>query len=128
MSSLLVSLVLAGCLMSLAGLPLLAGFVAKYSIIDAALESAARDKTYHWMYLLAGAGILSMISLFFKFSKLAISLFKKSENVPAPVTIPFPLKLTFAITGAGLLFFGFFPDRLLRLAAQIPQAFGFITE
>lgn len=127
-SSLLISIILAGYLMSLAGLPLLAGFVAKYSIIDAALESAARDKTYHWMYLLAGAGVLSMIAILFKFSKLSISLFKKSENTPVPISIPFPLLLTFAITGAGLLFFGIFPDRLLRLAAQIPQAFGFITK
>ncbi|HEX2897459.1 MAG TPA: proton-conducting transporter membrane subunit [candidate division Zixibacteria bacterium] len=127
-SSLLVASLLATYLMSLAGLPVLAGFVAKYSIIDAALEAAARDKTYHWMYLLAGAGVFSAIIVFFKFSKLSLSMFKKSENAANPLRIPFPLMLTFAITSAGLLFFGIFPDRLLKLAEQIPQAFGFMTE
>ncbi len=127
-SSLLVSVVMAAYLMSLAGLPVLAGFVAKYSIIDAALETAAFDKVYHWLYLLTGAGIISAVIIFFKLSKLSLSMFRKSETAAVPLNMPIPLMLVFAITSAGTLFFGIFPDRLLQLAAQIPQAFGFMAE
>jgi len=115
-------------LMSLAGLPILAGFVAKFSVIDAALETAAVDKLYHWMYLLAGAGIVCAAIMLFKFVKFSIALFGRTEKSPLPIQFPAPLIAVFAITALATLFFGIFPDALLSLASQIPQAFGFIIE
>lgn len=127
-SSLLVSILLVVYVMSIAGLPLLAGFVAKYTTIDAALETASKDKLYHWLYLLIGAVVFSSAVIFFRFTQLCISLFGKPDRPPVVIPIPFPIKMVLAVTAIGTLLFGIFPGKLLSFAAQLPQAFGFMIE
>ncbi len=127
-SSLPLAMLMAVYLMSLAGLPLLAGFVAKYSVINAALEVVAVDRTYQWMYLPAGAGIVCAAMMIFKFAQVAMSLFKRTEKPMLPIHFPAPIIAVFAITALATLFLGIFPDTLLALAARIPAAFGFMME
>jgi len=127
-SSLPLAILMTVYLMSLAGLPLLAGFVAKYSVIDAALEMAGSDRLYYWMYLLAGAGIVSAALMFFKFAKFSAALFGRTERPALTLQFPPAIIAVFAFTALGTLFFGIYPDPLLTLAGRIPQAFGFIIE
>ncbi len=127
-SSFPLAMLLSIFLMSLAGLPLLAGFVAKFSVIEAALDMAGLDKLYHWMYLLAGAGIICTAVALVKLGKIVFSLFAQTEQLPIAIQIPLPLKIVLAVTALGTLLFGIYPDPLLLLAARIPQAFGFIIE
>jgi len=127
-SSLPLAILFSIYLMSLAGFPLLAGFVAKFSVISAALEMAGLDKSYHWMYLLAGAGIICAALALIKLGKMVLSLFARTEQPPLAVQISPLLKIVLAVTAMGTILFGVFPDPLLALAARIPEAFGFIIE
>ncbi len=112
-------------LLSLAGLPLLAGFVAKFSVITAALEMAGTDQAFHWMYLLAGAGIVCAVITLAQTGKIVLSLFVKTEQPAVVFRIPAVLKLVLAVTALGTFFLGIYPDPILSLAAHISEAFGF---
>ncbi|MGH8015066.1 MAG: NADH-quinone oxidoreductase subunit N, partial [Candidatus Zixiibacteriota bacterium] len=127
-SSKLLAILLVIFLMSLAGLPMLSGFVGKFSVLEAALERAGADRTYHWMYLVVGAAMFNIIVSFVKYSRVSLSLFQTVEHPLPSISIPAPLYL---ILGAALLVtitFGIYPDPLLSFASRIPEAFGFVVE
>ena len=127
-SSLPIAIIFSVFLMSLAGLPLLVGFVAKFSIIEAALEMAGLDKSFHWMYILAGAGIVCAVISLIKLGRIAFSLFARTERPQIGLKFPLPVKFVLAVTALGTILFGVYPDPLLALAARLSAAFGFIIE
>lgn len=127
-SSKMLSVTLAIFLMSLAGLPLTIGFVAKFSVIEAALSMATVDKMYHWMFILAATATISAVVTFIKFTKITLSLFAKTENAPISVKTPFPVMIVLVITVLATILFGILPEPLLAYAAKISQAFGFMLE
>jgi NADH-quinone oxidoreductase subunit N len=127
-SSKTLALTLTTYLMSLAGLPLLSGFVAKYSIIESALERADSSRDYHWLFLLIGAALISTVFVFIRFLKISVSLYRTAETPPVSLKITMATKVLFAITLVATLYFGIIPDWLFTFVSGIPSAFGFIIE
>ena len=114
--------------LSLGGLPLTAGFVAKFVIFEAAFSMANTDFQYYWMYILAGIGVLCAALLFFYFIAIVFSMFKESSQDTAAVRLS-PVFLTvLTLTAAATLFFGVLPDSLLDFSLEISRSFGFIVE
>ncbi len=114
--------------LSLGGLPLTAGFVARYVIFEAAFSMANTDFQYYWMFILAGLGVLCAAILFFYFVAIVFSMFKGSSQDTAAVRLS-PVFLTvLTLTAAATLLFGVFPDSLLDFSLEISRSFGFIVE
>ena len=115
-------------LLSLGGLPLTAGFVAKFVMFEAAFSMAQTDIVYYWMYILAGIGLLCAAMLFFYFVSVVFSMFKASSQEVARVRLSPAYLVVLTLTGAATMFFGILPDSLLDFSLEISRFFGFIAE
>jgi NADH-quinone oxidoreductase subunit N len=116
---------LAGCmaifLLSLAGIPPLAGFFGKFYLFSVALR-AGGDQGLLWLVVLALLG--SFVSLYYY----VIVLKAIFVDEPLPATRSSPVhpsyllqQITVALLAAGILFFGILPDILAaRILAAVP--------
>lgn len=96
------ALVLMVCLLSLAGIPPLAGFLAK-----AYLFAAGLDRGYYW---LVTVGILtSIVSVYYYLVVLKHAYIVKSYD-PSPVPVSFPAKVGLWVTLIGVVGLGIFPS------------------
>ena len=99
--------------LSLAGIPPLAGFFGKFFIFIAALESSTRDATpgLLWVVVLAIAG--SAVSLYY-YLQILKQVFVIEEGSVAPVVATGIQRLTISLLAAGVILFGCFPNTLLQ--------------
>jgi NADH-quinone oxidoreductase subunit N len=99
-------------LLSLAGIPLTAGFIAKFYVIAAGASSA------RWALVLVLA-ITSGIGLYY-YLRVVVALYSQPERlVPAEPSLgPVP-RLLLAVLTSLLLWFGVFPGALLRLIRDV---------
>lgn len=102
-------------LLSLAGIPLTAGFVGKFYVLAAGAGAAL------WAALLVlVAG--SAVGLFY-YLRVVVVLFQGAEAATQPDT-PAPTGAVLAVLSAAILWFGFFPGRLAGLVASLASALG----
>jgi len=93
-------------MLSLAGIPPMAGFFAKYYIFTAALQQG-----YTWLVLIAVLG--SLIGVYYYF-RIIISVFQtEQEGVEIPISSS--TKIFLLLTGLAVLLIGVFPDFFARL-------------
>jgi NADH-quinone oxidoreductase subunit N len=93
-------------MLSLAGIPPLAGFFAKYYIFTAALQQG-----YTWLVIIAVAG--SLIGVYYYF-RILIALFKgETEGVFVPMTAPY--KAVLLIVSIAALVLGIMPELIAGL-------------
>ena len=95
------------CILSLAGIPPLAGFMAKYYIFSAAIQA---DK----IVLVVIALINSIIALYYYLRVIVALYFSKAESdeVELPSYVSFGSKLAISFAVLGLIYLGLFSDRL----------------
>lgn len=111
----MLSAVMTVCLLSLAGVPPLAGFAGKFYLFSGAIQSG-----YLW---LAFVGLLmSMISVYYYLTVAKAMYIGVGEN-EATVTVPIPARLAMWVCLAGTLFIGLYPAPLSRMAEV---AIGFL--
>lgn len=93
-------------LLSLAGIPVTAGFFAKYYIFTSAMESG-----YIWLVIVAV--IASLVGVYYYF-RIIINMFFKESADSNPVTLEASHKLLLIITCLLILALGLFPDLITR--------------
>jgi NADH-quinone oxidoreductase subunit N len=93
-------------LLSLAGIPPLAGFFAKYSILARAVEA-------HYIPLVILGVIASLVGVYYYFRVIIVMFSQEPEGNPMP--IPPSLKLILGIITAVIFVLGLFPDRMIQL-------------
>jgi NADH-quinone oxidoreductase subunit N len=108
---------LAGCLfvfiLSLAGIPPLAGFFGKFWVFAAALRLGGLAGTAGWLAIL---GIfLSAVALYYYLVVLKQALVAKPAGGAAPIAVPLPAKLALFFAAAALVLLGVFPSAILQL-------------
>ena len=104
-------------MVSLAGIPPLAGFFGKFLLLKAVLEQAATNPGYYCLAFTALAGVV--ISLYYYGG--VIRAIYWSQDSPAdlsPILLSSPAKATLAICIAGMFWIGLFPNTMVNLATE----------
>jgi len=107
---------LALAMVSLAGVPPLAGFFGKFLLLAAVLDRGAVSSGYYCLTGVAVVGVV--ISLYYYFGVVrAIYWSKPPADTPA-ITVSGPLKVSLGLCVAGMFYLGLFPNDLVNFAAQ----------
>lgn len=110
--------ILSLALLSLTGIPLTSGFIAKFYIFSAAAQAGL------WGLLIIGV-INSGISAFYYLSVL-IAMYTRSKTEPEPLPTARPASaIALALSTAIIFIFGVYPAPLIRLAEEATRQLGF---
>jgi NADH-quinone oxidoreductase subunit N len=99
-------------MVSLAGIPPLAGFFGKFLLLKAVIEQGATS--YYLLALVALAGVV--MSLYYYFGVIRAIYWSKDAADTSPIAISGPMKLAVAVCIAGMFYLGLFPGALLSAA------------
>jgi NADH-quinone oxidoreductase subunit N len=107
-------------MVSLAGIPPLAGFFGKFLLLKAALDHGAAN---HGFYCLVGVAIVGVvISLYYYFGVIRAIYWSASPADASPVKIPVIQRALLYLCAAGMLYLGLFPNSLVNLTTRTAQA------
>ncbi len=101
-------------MVSLAGIPPLAGFFGKFLLIKAVVEQGAANPAYLWLLAVAVFGVL--VSLYYYFGVVRVIYWSKDPPDVSPIPISLPAGLALYGCLAGMLWLGLFPNTLVDLA------------
>ena len=125
----LLALGLGMAMVSLAGIPPLAGFFGKFLLLRALLERGALQPAYYW---LAGVAVFGVVVSFYYYLNIVRAIYW-SEAAPVPVSVETPglLKLAaptrwaLCVCIAGMLFIGLYPNPIVRMTNQAATSLNF---
>lgn len=116
-SSPVLAALMAVFMLSLAGIPPLAGFLAKYYVFAAAVQAG-----YTWLVILAL--LTSVIALYYYANVIRVMYLSADPN-PHHIVPSFPAGLVLALAGIGVILFGLLPEPILRMALAAAACFVF---
>jgi NADH-quinone oxidoreductase subunit N len=103
-------------MVSLAGLPPLAGFFGKFLLLKAVIEQGATNHAYYWLAFIALAGVV--ISIYYYLGVVRAIYWSKEVPDLSPIVLSSPAKLAIWVCIAGIFWLGLFPSTVLDLANQ----------
>lgn len=104
-------------LLSLAGIPPLAGFLAKYYVFAAAIQAG-----YTWLVILA---LLTTVIALYYYANIIRLMYLTPDTNPHHIIPSFPAGLVVILTVAGVIIFGILPQSILELALDAASSFAF---
>jgi NADH-quinone oxidoreductase subunit N len=111
-------------MVSLAGIPPLAGFFGKFLLLKSVIEAgqSTHNHGYYCLAFTALAGVV--ISLYYYFGVVRAIYWSKDAPDLSPIELSAPIKLSIAICIAGMLWLGIFPETVLNLANGAAAVLG----
>jgi len=103
-------------MVSLAGVPPLAGFFGKFLLFKAALAQGATQPAYYWLVGLAIAG--AVISLYYYFGVIRAIFWARGAVDASPIRLSGPIQASLYGCVAGMFVLGVFPAWLVNLASE----------
>jgi NADH-quinone oxidoreductase subunit N len=110
-------------MISLAGLPPLAGFFGKLLLFKAILERAAVERSYLWLALVAIVGVV--ISIYYYFGVIRAVYWSDEGPEVSPITVSAPMKFSVAVGIAAMFYLGIFPETVLSAATEAVKVLRF---
>ena len=101
-------------MVSLAGIPPLAGFFGKFLLLKAVVEKGAADPAYYWLVAVAIFGVV--ISIYYYFGVIRAIYWSKEATDLSAIEIPLPTRISIYACVAGMLWLGMFPNAVVGLA------------
>jgi NADH-quinone oxidoreductase subunit N len=109
-------------MVSLAGIPPLAGFFGKFLLLKAVIEQGPAHPGYYCLAFTALAGVI--ISLYYYFGVVRAIYWSKDPADLSPIELSSPAKLSIWACIAGIFWLGLFPNTVLNLANGAAAVFG----
>jgi len=103
-------------LLSLAGIPPLAGFIGKLYVFVAAIEQG--------LYTLISVGLVSIIISMYYYIIVVKKMYISEPLDPSPILVPGPLKAVIFISLAGTFFLGVWPQPFMNFAVAATGIFS----
>jgi NADH-quinone oxidoreductase subunit N len=100
-------------MVSLGGIPPLAGFFGKFLLFKAAIARGVSEPAYYWLVAVAIAGVI--ISLYYYLGVVRVIFWGKEPRL-SPIRTSVPIRACLFACVAGMLFLGIFPNWLLNAA------------
>ena len=107
-------------MVSLAGIPPLAGFFGKFLLFKAAIAQGPTHPAYYWLVAAAITGVV--ISLWYYFGVVRAVYWSKEAANLSPIPISRTMRATLYACVAGMFFLGLCPGPLLDCAAEAVKA------
>ncbi len=109
-------------MVSLAGIPPLAGFFGKFLLLKAVIEQGATNHGYYCLAFTALVGVV--ISFYYYFGVIKAIYFGKVANDASPIPMSLPMKAVVCVCFAGMFWLGIAPGSLLKAAEQAVLVLG----
>jgi len=116
----LLAATMALAMVSLAGIPPLAGFFGKFLLLKAVIQQGATNPGYYCLAFTALAGVV--ISLYYYFGVIRAIYWSQDAPDLTPITLSAPAKVSVWVCIAGMFWIGTFPNTVLNLATEAVQA------
>jgi NADH-quinone oxidoreductase subunit N len=107
-------------MVSLAGIPPLAGFFGKFLLLKSILEQGAVHRGYYYLALIAIIGVV--ISIYYYFGIIRAIYWSRETPDLSPIRIAWPTQIALYGCLFGMLYLGMFPNRVLVLADHAVSA------
>lgn len=107
-------------MVSLAGLPPLAGFFGKFLLLKAIIAEGPANYGYYYLAFVALAGII--ISFYYYFGVIRAIYWSRETPDLSPIRLSGAAKFSIAICIAGMVWLGTFPNIVVNLADQAAKA------
>jgi NADH-quinone oxidoreductase subunit N len=101
-------------MVSLAGIPPLAGFFGKFLLLKAVIERGADHPGYYCLAFTALAGVV--ISLYYYFGVVRVIYWSKETPDLSPIRLSKPIRVSIYGCIAGMFFLGMFPGAAVNMA------------
>jgi NADH-quinone oxidoreductase subunit N len=101
-------------MVSLAGIPPLAGFFGKFLLLKSVIEQGAANTSYYWLAAIAVIGVV--ISLYYYFGVIRAIYWSKDPANLSPINVSIPMKACLAICIVAMLYLGVYPNDVLKNA------------
>ncbi len=107
-------------MVSLAGIPPLAGFFGKFLLLKAVIAEGVRWHAYYWLFAVAVVGVL--ISLYYYFNVVRAIYWTKGATDLTPIAVSLPTKFALGVCIVGMFWLGLNPDGALEMAVEAVQS------
>jgi NADH-quinone oxidoreductase subunit N len=101
-------------MVSLAGIPPLAGFLGKFLLLKAVIEQGATNHGYYCLAFTALVGVV--ISLYYYFGVIRAIYWSQESPDLLPIPMSRPMQVATCVCIAGMFWLGLFPNSVLKLA------------
>jgi NADH-quinone oxidoreductase subunit N len=124
----LLAVTLSMAMVSLAGIPPLAGFVGKFLLLKSIIPNGAMDPAY---YILLAVGVIgAVISIYYYFGVVRAMYWGTLPADLSPIPASWPLRAALVLCIGGMLWLGVMPDTLIKvstpavevLAPELPES------
>jgi NADH-quinone oxidoreductase subunit N len=109
-------------MVSLAGIPPLAGFFGKFLLLKAVIEQGPAHPGYYCLAFIALAGVI--ISLYYYFGVIRAIYWSKDPTDLSPIELSAPAKVSIWVCIAGILWLGLFPNTVLNMTNLAAAVFS----